>query len=52
MCSSDLVNVRPELGSVLQEWNDGMWEEKEGMFGLRTEVMNKEAERGNPWLGK
>lgn len=47
----DVVKVRPELGSVLQEWNDEMWGEKEGMFGLRAEVMKKEAERGNSWGG-
>lgn len=43
----EVLEARPELKEELIEWSDKMWDEKEAMFGLKAEVMKKEAARAN-----
>lgn len=45
----EVLKVRPEFGegqpeARLIEWSDEMWAEKEGMFGLKADILNKQAE--------
>ena len=44
MLREDVLRVKPELGEgddKLIEWNDSMWAKKEGMFGLKEEVLKR-----------
>lgn len=40
----EVISVKPELEKTLIEWSDTMWDEKEGMFGTKAEILKKQSE--------